>query len=149
VRKTSFSESELDETLQSLYGEGRYAEGEELCFDLLNSVMPDWETAKLFLLLNLAAQDAESEALGLLDELSDETLFEAQRLLAFGHDTDAEKVVCEGIEAYLSDRDRPRPEASNKSQIPSVGRSKALQRVLRKVRKYRHPSAKKVSPPKR
>jgi hypothetical protein len=143
VRKTSFSSSELDETLQSLYGQGRYSEGEELCSDILHAVEPGWETAKLFLLLNFAAQDAEGEALELLGELSDNSLFEAQKLMGFGMETEVEKIVCEGIEYYLSTADRPQPIELGQRQTPSIGRCKALRRVSRKVRENRHPSVSK------
>ena len=143
MRKSSVSESELDETLQSLYEEGRYSEGEELCSDILKAVRPGCETAKLFLLLNLAAQDDEDKALDLLDELSDGTLREARKLLSFGQETEAEEIVCAGIEVHLNNPDRIQPELSGQRPLPSVGRSKALQRVIRKIRIYRHPSASK------
>ena len=137
------SEAELDETLQSLYEEGRYSEGEELCSDILKAVRPGCETAKLFLLLNLAAQDDDEKALDLLEELSDGTLIEAQKLLSFGQETEAEEIVCAGIEVHLNNPHRVRPERSGERPLPSLGRSKALQRVIRKVRIYRHPSASK------
>ena len=115
-----FEEEEMEQTLRALYQPGFYSQGEELCLDIIEDHAPDWEPAKLFLLLYLAAQDVEEEALDLVDELSEASLFEALRLLAFGEATEAESVVYEDIvlcaqerglgkdmEAYFDNRDLP------------------------------------------
>ncbi len=141
--KTPFLEGELDDTLRSLYEEGRYAEGEDLGKDILTSVRPGCETAKLYLLLNLAAQDLEQDALELFHELSDSILFEAQKLLEFGQETNAEVTVLEEIEACLATPDRPRPQSIRQIPKPSLGDSKALRRVLRRVARYRQPAVPK------
>lgn len=141
--ESSFLEGELDDTMRCLFEEGRYAEGEDLCKDILASVRPECDTARLYLLLNLAAQDLEPEALDLLDELSNRILFEAQKLLALGQETNAEVSVCEKIEICLAMPERPGAKSNRRIPKPSLGDSKALRRVLRRVARYRHPAVPK------
>lgn len=125
-----FDEEHVEQVLHALYSPGLYGEGEELCIEILEEIDPDWEPAKLFLLLTLAAQDLEEEALEIIDELRDDSLFEALRLLAFGEGTEAEDVVYEDIilcaqergleddmEAYLNNKDMPL-ERHEKTQLP-------------------------------
>lgn len=92
-----FDEDPVEEILESLYRPGAYNQGEALCIQILEDIDPDWEPAKLFLVLNWAAQEVESEALELLDELEDNSLFEALRLLAFGEGNDTEAMVYEDL----------------------------------------------------
>jgi hypothetical protein len=145
MRNRSFSEHELDEALQTLYGQGRFADGEELCFDILRTVRPGWETANLFLLLNLAAQDAEVEALNMLDRLSDQALEAGRKLLDFGSESEVEAVVCEQIQLILSNPHDTRPSKAKPSPSPSIGQSRALRRVARRIREVRPPTASKKS----
>jgi hypothetical protein len=92
-----FNPALMEETLEGLYRPGCYAEGEQLCLDLLEELDEDWEPARLYLLLFLAAQDAEDEALQMVDELADNSLFEALRHLTFGADTETEELIYEDI----------------------------------------------------
>lgn len=95
---------EVEDALESLYRPGAYAEGEQLCLHIFEDVDPDWEPAKLFLVLNLAAQGAEQDALELIDELSDESLIEALRHLAFGEGSESEEMVYEDIVLCAQER---------------------------------------------
>lgn len=99
-----FNEEEMEQVLEGLYRPGAYADGEQLCLEILEDLAPDWEPARLFLLLNLAAQDAEEEALQMVDELSDESLFEALRHLTFGADTETEELIYLDIMACIKSR---------------------------------------------
>ncbi len=90
-------EDPVEEILESYYRPDAYAQGEALCIRILEEIDPDYEPAKLFLLLNLAAQEIEAEALELLDELADHSLFEALRLLAFGEGNDTEAIIYEDL----------------------------------------------------
>lgn len=114
-----FNEAETEELLEGLYRPGAYHEGEVLCLEILEEVAPDWEPARLYLMLNLAALDAEEEALQMVDELSDDSLFEALRHLTFGADTVAEEllfqdlIACarargldERVDQYFADREK-------------------------------------------
>lgn len=99
-----FDEEEMEQILEGLYRPGAYAEGEQLCLEILEDLAPEWEPARLFLLLNLAAQDAEEEALQMVDELSDESLFEALRHLTFGADTETEELIYKDVMACIKSR---------------------------------------------
>lgn len=92
------------EQLDALYRPGDYAEGESLCLEILEEIDPDWEPARLYLLLYLAAQDVEEDALQLVDDLSSESLFEALKQLTFGAGTEAEELIYEDIMACLKSR---------------------------------------------
>lgn len=98
------NEDPVEEILESLYRPGAYREGEAICIEILEELDPDWEPAKIFLLLNLAAQNFEEEALEMLDELADNSLFEALRLVVFGEGTDAEVMIYEDIIACAEAR---------------------------------------------
>lgn len=104
LEEDGFNEAEMEEHLEALYRPDCYAEGEQLCLELLEDVAPDWEPARLFLLLFLAAQDAEEEALHMVDELDDESLFRALRHLAFGADTETEDLIYSDIIACAKSR---------------------------------------------
>lgn len=99
-----FDQAEMEECLNGLYRPDAYAEGEALCIEILEDVDPEWEPATLYLMLFLAAQDAEEDALQLVDELSDESLFEALTHLTFGAGTVAEEVLYEEIKACALER---------------------------------------------
>lgn len=101
---SGFNESEAEEILEGLYRPGCYEEGERLCFEIMEEVSPDWEPAKLYLLLFLAAQDLEDEALQSVDDLSSDSLFEALKHLAFGAGTETEELLYEDIVACLRSR---------------------------------------------
>lgn len=90
-------ELEMEAILESLYSPGCYEHGEGLCLDIMEEIDPDWEPARLFLMLNLAAMDQEEEALEMVDELSDSALLRALRELAFGAGTEAEESLYEDI----------------------------------------------------
>ena len=92
------------EQLDALYRPGDYAEGESLCLEILEEIDPYWEPARLYLLLYLAAQDIEEDALQLVDDLSSEALFEALRYITFGAGTEAEELIYEDIMACLKSR---------------------------------------------
>lgn len=98
------SENEIEERLDALYSPGNYAEGESLCLEILEEIDPHWEPARLYLLLNLAAQDFEEEALMLVDDLHSDTLFLALRQLTFGAGTEAEELIYEDIIACAKSR---------------------------------------------
>lgn len=100
-----FDPALTEEHLEALYRPGCYAEGEQLCLDLMEELDYDWEPARLYLLLYLAAQDAEEEALQMVDDLADDSLFEALRLLTFGADTETEELVYEDILACVESRE--------------------------------------------
>lgn len=102
--EVEFDEAETEEILEGLYRPGAYHEGEVLCLEILEEIAPDWEPARLYLLLNLAALDAEEEALQMVDELADDSLFEALRHLTFGADTVAEELVFQDIIACARSR---------------------------------------------
>lgn len=92
-----FKESEAAEALEALYRPGFYAEGEALCLEILEELAPEWEPARLFLLLNLAAQNLPEDALEMVDELDDDSIFEALRHLTFGAGTPAESLVYDDL----------------------------------------------------
>jgi hypothetical protein len=94
----------MEEYLEGLYRPGCYAEGELLCLDLMEELDQDWEPARLYLLLYLAAQDAEEEVAQMVDELEDDSLFEALRLLTFGADTETEELLYEDILSCIESR---------------------------------------------
>lgn len=100
----TFDPLEMEEILEALYSPGNYAEGEELCLHILEEVDPDWEPARLYLLLNLAALEAPEDALELIDELQDESLFEALRHLAFGLGIAAETTIYKELMACARER---------------------------------------------
>ena len=156
-------ENELEETLQALYSPGFYAEGEDFCLELLEDIHPDWEPARQFLVLNLAAQNLEEEAIEMVDELSDESLFEVLKQLAFGAGTDAESVVYEDIvlciqqrglterlETYFKTPIEPLlrwaplkfsrqsvVESKTEKPVASSPKKRVLRKVVRKVRRTR------------
>ena len=99
-----FNRAETEELLDALYRPDCYEEGEALCLEILEEIDPDWQPAKLYLLLNLAAQDVEEEALQMIDELESDYLFDALRQLAFGAGTDTEAMVYEDIVACALER---------------------------------------------
>jgi hypothetical protein len=104
IDEDEFNEKLMEELLYSLYQPGCYAEGEELCLEILDELNPGWEPARLYLLLYLAAQDAQEEALEMIDELADDSLIEVLRHLAFGEGTEAEEIVYEDILACAQER---------------------------------------------
>jgi hypothetical protein len=97
-------DDETEELLDSLYRPECYEEGEMLCLELLEEVDPDWQPAKMYLLLFLAAQDYEDDALEMIDELESDYLFDALKQLAFGAGTDTEAMVYEDIIACAQER---------------------------------------------
>lgn len=97
IGEFDFDEIEAEELLQALYSPGLYSEGEECCIEILEDIEPNSNLAKRFLLLNLAAQDLEEEALELIDQLDDSSLFEVLSQLAFGEGTQAEEAVYEDV----------------------------------------------------
>lgn len=99
-----FDEKLALEQLEAFYSPGNYAEGESLCLEILEEAAPDWEPARLYLLLNLAALDCEEEALQMVDDLSSESLIEALRQLTFGAGTQTEELVYEDIIACAQAR---------------------------------------------
>lgn len=99
-----FNEAEMEELLEALYRPECYEEGEALCLEILEEVDSDWQPAKLYLLLNLAALDEEEEALQMIDELESDYLFDALKQLAFGAGTDTEAMVYEDIIACARER---------------------------------------------
>lgn len=99
-----FNERETEEILEALYRPGSYQEAEAFCLEILEDIDPDWHPARLYLLLCWAAQDLEDEALGLIDELPSEHLFEALQHLPFGSGAVAEESVYEDIRACLEER---------------------------------------------
>lgn len=118
MNKNRFDATELLETLQALLSEGCFGQGEELCLDILRDIQPDWAPAKLFLLLNLVAQDADNEAIAVLDELSDTELLEALSRLSSNDETETETLVCQAITVQIQDRD-----LSLQEQFESTGQS--------------------------
>jgi hypothetical protein len=83
---------EIDEQdLQALYCPEYYEKGEEVCQEILEHY--ESQPALLFLILNLAAQDAGVEALALVSRLDDKHLFRALSILPFGQGTEAESAV--------------------------------------------------------
>lgn len=100
----NFDEQEFEEALQALYNPGFYRKGEDLCLDILEDIAPDWEPARLFLMLYIAAQDEVEDSLVILEELADDSLFEALRLLAFGEGTEAEEVLYQEILSHVEQR---------------------------------------------
>ena len=79
-----------EQDLQALYCPGFYDKGEQLCLDILDHHDSGSQPALLFLTLNLAAQDAESEALDMVETLENSFLFKALANLPFGQGTEAE-----------------------------------------------------------
>lgn len=119
-------EDPVEEILESFYRPGAYQRGEALCIKILEELDPEYEPAKLYLLLNMAAQGIEAEALELLDELADHSLFEALRLLAFGEGNETEILIYDDLIACAQARGleeqlrtffdtpaQPQPEAEN------------------------------------
>ena len=104
VEEVEFDPDLMEERLEALYRPGCYAEGEQLCLELMEDLDEDWEPARLYLLLYLAAQDAEEEAFQLVDDLADNSLFEALRLLTFGADTETEELIYSDILACVESR---------------------------------------------
>ncbi len=115
---------ELQERLDAHYRPGCYAEGEELSLAILEELDPDWEWARLYLMLFLSAQDASEEALSLAEELSAASLFKALDLLVFsgGSDTDRqlygqlqeilrERGLTQELESYFATEEKPWPRA--------------------------------------
>lgn len=99
-----FDEKLALEQLEALYSPDNYAEGESFCMEILEDLAPDFEPARLYLLLNLAALDCEEEALQMVDDLSAESLLEALRQLTFGAGTQTEELVYEDIIACAQAR---------------------------------------------
>lgn len=97
-------EDELEQDLRALYRPGCYGEGEELCLEILEELDPESQLATLFLMLNLAAQDLEEDALTLVDELDDGSIFEALRSLAFGEGTQSEAVLYDELVLCAQER---------------------------------------------
>lgn len=97
IDEHDFDEREVEEILQSLYAPGLYSEGEEFCLEILEEIEPNSELARRYLLLNLAALDFEEEALELIDDLDDTSLFEVLSQLAFGEGTQTEEYVYQDV----------------------------------------------------
>ena len=85
------TKEEMELQIDALYRPGSYSDGASLCRALLEQVDPLWQSARLYLVLNLAAQDLYEEALEEVVGLEPETLFEGLRLLTFGAGTDSEE----------------------------------------------------------
>lgn len=79
--------------LQALYSPGYYHKGEELCSAILENYDPDHQPALQFLVLSLAAQDAEDEALELVEHLDIRSHFLVLKNLPFGCGTNAESAL--------------------------------------------------------
>lgn len=129
-----FDAKQAEELLEALYRPGSYEEGEKLCLEILEERAPEWEPARLYLLLNLAAQDFEEEALQVVDDLSNDLLFEALGHLAFGAGTATEEFVYEDIvaclksrgqdeqlEHYFSTLETPPPKPNSHSNLSALG----------------------------
>ena len=95
---------ELQQDLRALYRPGCYHEGEELCLEILEEIDSESQLATLFLMLNLAAQNIEEDTLSLVDELDDESIFEALRSLAFGEGTQAESILYDELVLCAQER---------------------------------------------
>ncbi len=91
-----------EEKLQSLYCPGLYQQGQAHCLHMLEHHNPECQTTILFLVLYLAAQDKENEALELLEILEVESLFRVLSNLPFGQGTEAESVLYETIANSLT-----------------------------------------------
>ncbi len=80
---------ELEESIELLYLPGHYAEGEDLCLEVLEG-LDDFPVATLYLSLNLAAQGFVEEALETADYIPDHLLLEGLQRLPFGSGDQAE-----------------------------------------------------------
>lgn len=99
-----FNPEETEAQLEALYRPGCYREGEELCVEILEYIDPDWEPARMYLLLFYAAQDFDQAALETVDELQTESLLEALLHLTFGAGTETEELIYEDIMACMESR---------------------------------------------
>lgn len=85
-----------EEMMAGLYLPETCVEGEELSRGLLES-NPSWQPALMYLTLFLAGQGRLEESLEVLDELTDEALFETLKHLAQGGCSEAEEQLYQAV----------------------------------------------------
>ncbi|MGE0495094.1 MAG: hypothetical protein AB7S38_38155 [Vulcanimicrobiota bacterium] len=116
----------LEETIESLYLPGHFAEGEQLCIEVLEMFEEESPVALMYLALNLAGMDQLAEALESADALPDECLIPCLQQLPFGRGNESETELYkrlseiarergleEELEEYFNTRDRPWPNAES------------------------------------
>lgn len=116
----------LEETIESLYLPGHFAEGEQLCIEVLEMFEAESAVALMYLALNLAGQDQMDEALESAETLPDECLIPALRQLPFGNGNESETALYrrliriaeerglgEELEQFFNTRERPWPSAQS------------------------------------
>lgn len=96
-------EDSWEELLAGLYCPGGYEEGERICRDLLE-IDPDWQPAQLYLTLNLTGLGRLEEALVVMQDLSDDMLFEALSQLAQSSCSDSEEELYQQLMVYIRER---------------------------------------------
>lgn len=138
--------------MHRLYDQGRFFDGEELCVDILEVLGIDWNSARVFLVLNLAAQEAEEEALSVIYGLDQEALKRATEFLTDNTHSATDKLVLKNLKLRtreLKQEKKTQPQSTQTppglpyKYSPDLKSHKALRRVRQKLRDNRHPAVSK------